>query len=127
MLREKRNARHQRHDSGGLRERKNNSEDAASNLNSNVDICAITEEVLTAVSAGHDTHRIAASRQGRGGRAPGPVNSSNGNGIPEDSVPWRNDKVPRSNNVAINIDISATPNWMFITQAGAWRRIVMNL
>jgi hypothetical protein len=88
-----------------------------------VDICAVTEEVLNAVSAGYDIHRLAASRNSTGRR---PLDSSYADDTSGDSGAPHTDN-SHLNNVAVSIDIANNANWKFRTEAGAWRRVVMNI
>jgi hypothetical protein len=88
-----------------------------------VDICTITEEVLNAVSAGYDIHRLAASRSSTGRR---PLDSSYADDTSGDpGAPHTANS--HLNNVAVSVDIAKNANWTFRTQAGAWRRVVMNI
>jgi signal transduction histidine kinase len=91
-----------------------------------VDICAVTEEVMTAVSAGYDVHRLAALRTGGPGRNAHPLDSSYADDTSGNPA-LRATKSSQLDKVAVSIDISSASSWMFTTQAGAWRRIVMNL
>lgn len=78
-------------------------------LDVEVDLSVVTEEVLESVFAGHDFLRA-------------------GRGIHEDvgdfSAP-----APRNREVTICVDISKAKDchWVFRTQAGGWRRVLMNL
>jgi hypothetical protein len=108
---------------GVARTKKMNEHVIAKNLTPDIDICAITEEVLTAVSAGYDIHRLAASRS-RGGRRA--LDSSYADDTSGALSASQADK-SHFNNVVVSIDIANISNWRFRTEAGAWRRVVMNI
>jgi hypothetical protein len=95
-------------------------ENSATKSASDVDICAITEEVITAVAAGYDIHRLAASRQTTGKH---PLDSS----YADDTSGQSGSPYSHLNNVAVSIDVANNVDWSFNTEAGGWRRIVMNL
>ncbi|KAI5204636.1 hypothetical protein E4T38_04634 [Aureobasidium subglaciale] len=84
-------------------------------LDADVDLSVVTEEVLETVFAGHDFIRA---------------------GRETDQMPTKNKqaggqstKPEREQNVSIVVDISKAQDshWIFRTQAGAWRRILMNI
>ncbi|KAF2431780.1 hypothetical protein EJ08DRAFT_733146 [Tothia fuscella] len=124
LARDERGDRKSARDAGGIIKQGQGKEDVS--VHSEVDICATTEEVLTAVSAGYDIHKLAALRAGGTGRDHHPTDSSYAN-----ETSGENDVSPtassRLDNVAVSIDIEPNSSWIFATQAGAWRRIVMNL
>jgi hypothetical protein len=121
--REDTNARRENRAHGVNRIKKKIEENGTKTNISDVDICAVTEEVLTAVSAGYDIHRLAASRSGTGRRALDSSYADDTSGAPGSP---KTDK-SHFNNVSVSIDIANIPNWRFRAEAGAWRRVVMNV
>lgn len=91
-------------------------------LSGNTDISAVLEEVVEGVAAGlaftsgveiTDLSREARGRgKDQGSMLPGPINESNGAGPPEP--------------VDVILDIEQA-DWIFMTQPGAVRRVIMNL
>ena len=71
---------------------------------STLDLSELVEEVVEAVYTGHKFARAS------------PTASQNTNGTPNSSQP-----------VSVILDISGASDWVFKSEAGAWRRIVMNL
>ncbi|KAI5249032.1 hypothetical protein E4T43_00996 [Aureobasidium subglaciale] len=84
-------------------------------LDVDVDLSVITEEVLETVFAGHDFIRA--------GRETDQMPTKNKQAGPPSTNP------ESSQNVSIVVDISKAQDshWIFRTQAGAWRRILMNI
>lgn len=103
-------------------------------LTSTVCLDVITEEVIATVLAGHDTQKRAAirvkdakSREYNTADAMKPHDISYASDRYEDGLPGTEDILPSLGGVTVTLDIDKNTNWLFSTQAGAWRRIVMNL
>lgn len=103
-------------------------------LNSVVDLDVITEEVIAAVSAGHDTQKRAGARS----KITKTKSNQAGHTLNVHNFTYASDRHGRARSntddvsrplggVAVILDIDKSVNWSFNTQAGAWRRIVMNL
>ncbi|KAE9983508.1 hypothetical protein EG328_009848 [Venturia inaequalis] len=101
--------------------------DQASAIHSDVDLGAITEEVIVAVSVGHEIKVPAKSSQ-----------ATTGNGALHQKLSDRTSENPQNrpkiqrrtsqfDHVTISIDIVSSSDWKMCTEVGAWRRIVMNL
>jgi hypothetical protein len=84
-------------------------------LDVDVDLSVVTEEVLETVFAGHDFIKA--------GRETEQMPRANKQAEQDPMKPFS------ENNVSVVVDISKAKNshWVFRTQAGAWRRILMNL
>lgn len=98
-------------------------------IHSNVDLGAITEEVIVAVSVGHEIKLPAKSTQvttsngaldlESGGQLPNKTNS------PSHTRPKIERRTSQFDHVTICIDISSSSDWRMCTEVGAWRRIVV--
>lgn len=97
-------------------------------IDSDVDLGAITEEVIVAVSVGHEIKVPAKSAQA--------ISSNEGLNAPSDDLhegikpsahtrPKIERRVSQFDHVTISIDISSSSNWTMCTEVGAWRRIVV--
>jgi hypothetical protein len=108
--------------------------DQKSTIHTDIDLAAITEEVIVAVSAGHEIKVPAKSsptasndesmdliHNGESlGRASSNIRSPH-------SRPKIERRTSQFDHVTISIDICSSSNWKLCTEVGAWRRIVMNL
>lgn len=101
-------------------------------LSSDVDLSALTEEVLETVFAGHNFQKSATD----------PFSAGNVDEIASGQAASSKKDVSRSLDtkgtncadarldlplVSIIVDITKADNWIFRTQPGAWRRVLMNL
>jgi len=90
--------------------------------NADVDLALITEEVVETVFAGHDFRK----------RSNGPLDADHAGDIAARSstLVFKN-KVEQLHNptsdITVIIDIEKANDWVFRSQPGAWRRILMNL
>lgn len=94
------------------------------NIYGNVDLAAITEEVVESTTAGakyQDLSRM--DINDLGARARGKTDDR---GQTADSANLPND-YSADGQVEVILDIKAKQNWSYVTQPGAFRRIVMNL
>lgn len=92
-----------------------------------VDLCGILEEVVETVCAGHNWLRSGGSEQ-RSASASVRLTSFDAGDEKAHSM-FEDDREARSKDVSLILDIDndGRPRWSFKTQAGAWRRIIMNL
>ncbi|TID23371.1 CheY-like superfamily [Venturia nashicola] len=103
----------------------------SSAIYSDVDLGAITEEVIVAVSVGHEIKVPIRSTQSI--TSDGALDLESNDQLPNDTTPplHPRPKIERRtsqfNHVTISIDISNSSDWKMCTEVGAWRRIVMNL
>lgn len=99
--------------------------DQASAIHSDVDLGAITEEVIVAVSVGHEIKVPAKSSL-----------ATTGNGALHQKLSDRTSENPQNrpkierrtsqfDHVTISIDIVSSSDWKMCTEVGAWRRIVV--
>jgi signal transduction histidine kinase len=77
--------------------------------NSDIDLSAVTEEVIAAVSAGHEAGILPRRSSGK---------------TPAIQADTR---LLHLDDLTVSIDIAKALNWRFHTEVGAWRRICMNL
>lgn len=99
-------------------------------LDVDVDLSVVTEEVLETVFAGHDFMKINTSDED----GQGPVTSS-ATSFAENAEKRRKSSATgvggngkhRDVSVVVDINKAEESHWIFRTQAGAWRRILMNL
>ncbi|TKA61661.1 hypothetical protein B0A49_10128, partial [Cryomyces minteri] len=97
-------------------------------LDGTVDLSVVTEEVLETVFAGHDYQRIAAAKErDKGSKEDDATGYTVGFRGDQQEPP----KDPYANGgkicVIVDIDRASDSHWTFNTQAGAWRRILMNV
>ncbi|KAL1306184.1 hypothetical protein AAFC00_004286 [Neodothiora populina] len=96
-------------------------------LDVDVDLSVVTEEVLETVFAGHDFMKL----NNNSDNGPEAVTSS-ATSFAQRAQQRRKSSVlsngPQKNvSVVVDIDKAEESHWIFRTQAGAWRRILMNL
>jgi hypothetical protein len=100
-------------------------------IHADVDLGAITEEVIVAVSVGHEIKVPAKlSRATNGNETRGSIKTGEPTSklTPDTSQPHVRPKIERRtsqfDHVTISIDISSSSDWILCTEVGAWRRIV---
>ncbi|KAK4553157.1 hypothetical protein LTR86_009687 [Recurvomyces mirabilis] len=97
-------------------------------LETDVDLATLTEEVVHTVRAGNAYVRATASTEGSSGTStsetPRPPVRSRPGAVTALS---NSSALTTAVEVIVDIDKSASSNWLYRTQPGAWRRIVMNL
>lgn len=95
-------------------------------LDVDVDLSVITEEVLETVFAGHNMLKHGMSSES----ADGP-NSSEATQLSQAAQEnkFRDQPSEKQNEVSVIVDINKaeSSHWIFRTQAGAWRRVLMNI
>lgn len=121
----------QRPKTSGLQSAEQASVQASAN-HVDIDLSAITEEVIVAVSIGHEIK--VPVKKGQTTRN-GNVNllhalDKSSTPVPEDPVrsvrPKSERRTSQFDHVTISIDISSSSDWKFCTEVGAWRRIVVS-
>ncbi|GAB7356492.1 hypothetical protein MBLNU459_g7248t3 [Dothideomycetes sp. NU459] len=97
----------------------------SSALDVDVDLSVITEEVLETVFAGHNmmNNGITSGSADGSNSSEATALSENARKNPEESSAAKQKGV----SVVVDIDKADSHHWIFRTQAGAWRRILMNL
>lgn len=102
-------------------------------LDVDVDLSVVTEEVLETVFAGHDFMRAASANVDNEGSV---TSSATSFAQQAESVRRKSSGTAaslqlgsgkKSVSVVVDIDKAEKSHWIFRTQAGAWRRILMNL
>ncbi|KAF2815954.1 uncharacterized protein BDZ99DRAFT_493882 [Mytilinidion resinicola] len=106
-------------------------------MSARVQLDVITEEVVAAVSAGYDTQKRAKANSSPQKKKPKLRHANNSASRPHDAS-YSSDRYGDAQintelreynlgGVIVILDIDKDVDWAFSTQAGAWRRIVMNL
>ncbi|KAF2665991.1 hypothetical protein BT63DRAFT_46279 [Microthyrium microscopicum] len=107
--------------------------DIAEQLRTPVDLAVLVEEVIGTVSVGYDSQHLVLNELGNVQTRDMPITDTSSPLDPRYAVDRFGDEPPSSKiatgerDVAVTLSIDPASHWVFNTQPGAWRRIVMNL
>lgn len=118
-----RNGGHYSHARRSSTARQKSFESRMTNLFSNVDLAALTEESIESVCVGYNLRKMSIAQLAERNK-PGRHGSGDAFGHHRG---WSESSRPSADKVSVYLDIDPRASWMSCAQAGAIRRIIMNL